>query len=98
GPTSESFRRMEREIAALGRLSHPAIVAAIAAGEQGGFQFLVTELVDGLDLGRIAKVLGRLPISDACEAIRVAAIGLDAAHSQGIVHRDLKPSNLMLDR
>ncbi len=98
GPMSESFRRMEREIAALGRLSHPAIVAAIDAGEQDGIQFLVTELVDGLDLGRIAKGLGRLPVAEACEAIRVAAIGLDAAHAQGVVHRDLKPSNLMLDR
>ncbi len=95
---TESLRRIEREMAALGRLNHPAIVGALDAGEQDGFQFLVTELVDGLDLGRIAKVLGPLPLADACEMIRVAAIGLATAHAQGIVHRDIKPSNLMLDR
>ena len=93
-----AIARFQREMRAAGRLDHPAIVAATDAGEHGGTHFLVMELVDGLDLARIARAVGPLPIGEACELIRQAAIGLDYAHSRGVVHRDVKPSNLMLDR
>ena len=41
---------------------------------------------------------GRLPVPEACELVRQAALGLQAAHEAGLVHRDIKPSNLMLAR
>jgi hypothetical protein len=34
---AESLDRIEREMVAVGRLNHPAIVAAIDAGQQDGF-------------------------------------------------------------
>ena len=39
---------------------------------------------------------GPLPIAEACELVRQAALGLQAAHQCGMIHRDIKPSNLML--
>ena len=39
---------------------------------------------------------GRLSISDACEVVRQAAVGLHHAFTRGLVHRDVKPANLML--
>jgi serine/threonine protein kinase len=42
------------------------------------------------------KERGPLPVAEACEFIRQAAIGLQHAHEHGLVHRDIKPSNLML--
>ncbi len=95
---AESLGRIEREMQAVGRLNHPAIVTALDAGEHHGIQFLVTEFIDGLDVGRIARAAGPLSIADACELVRVAALGLDHAHAHGIVHRDIKPSNVMIDR
>ena len=88
--------RFEREMRAVGKLDHENIVRAMDAGEVGGRHFLVMEYVSGIDLARLLKKLGPLPIAEACELIRQAAVGLDEAHAHGMVHRDIKPSNLML--
>ncbi len=88
--------RFEREIAAVGRLDHPGIVRAFDAGEHDGQWFIAMELVEGVNLGDIARDLGRLDIPDACELIRQAAEALHHAHGLGLVHRDVKPGNLML--
>lgn len=91
-----SLARFEREMKAVGRLEHPHIVRATDAGDADGLHFLVMELVQGIDLSRLAKRLGPLPFPDACELIRQAAVGLQHAFEHGLVHRDIKPSNLML--
>ncbi|MCA9065489.1 MAG: protein kinase, partial [Planctomycetaceae bacterium] len=88
--------RFEREMRAIGRLDHPAIVRATDAGEVDGTHFLAMDYVEGLDLSRAIRVLGSLSIPNACEIIRQAALGLHYAHCQGLIHRDVKPGNLML--
>ena len=93
---TEAVRRFEREIHAVEKLNHPNIVRALDAGKIDGNHYLVMEFVDGIDLGTLSKRHGPLPICEACELIRQAACGLQAAHEQGMVHRDIKPSNLML--
>jgi serine/threonine protein kinase len=90
--------RFQREIKALGRLNHPNLVQAHDAWEVQGTTILVMEYVDGLDASALAKKLGPLPIADACEIVRQAALGLQYAHQHDLVHRDIKPSNLMLNR
>lgn len=94
---SDVRARFQREIRVVGRLNHPSIVAATDAGEIDGTQFLVMEYVPGLDLSRLARLLGKLPVADACELMQQVALGLSCAHAEGVVHRDVKPSNLMLD-
>src|SRR5207248_738354 len=42
------------------------------------------------------KEKGTLPVWQACEYIRQAALGLQHAHEAGLVHRDIKPSNLLV--
>jgi len=88
--------RFQREMKAVGQLAHPNIVMAHDAGEADGTHFLVMEYVDGLDLSTLVARLGPLPVPDACEIIRQAAVGLQYAHEHGLVHRDIKPANLML--
>jgi len=92
----QAVARFKREIKAVGRLDHPNIVRAYDARESGGTHFLAMELVTGVDLANLVRRLGPLPIGDACELVRQAALGLDCAHQQGLVHRDIKPSNLMV--
>ncbi len=88
--------RFQREMEAVGKLDHPNIVRATDAGEVDGKSFLVMEYVEGLDISDLVRRVGPLPIADACEIVRQAAVGLQNAHEHGLVHRDIKPSNLML--
>ena len=94
--SADLIARFEREMEAIGTLDHPHIVRASDAGEDDGLHFLVMEFVDGIDLSRMVRRLGRVPVADACELVRQAAIGLQYAHERGLIHRDVKPSNLML--
>jgi hypothetical protein len=92
----EAVARFRREMEALGALAHPNVVGATDAGEEAGFQFLVMEYVDGVDLSNLVRLCGPLSVADAAEVIRQAAVGLQYIHENGRVHRDIKPSNLML--
>ncbi|MCO6456674.1 MAG: serine/threonine protein kinase [Pirellulaceae bacterium] len=87
----------DRETRNLGQLRHPQIVQALYAGFTGtGSPYLVMELVRGVDVAAVLRRCGPLPVADACEIIRQAAIGLQHAHECGLIHRDIKPSNLLL--
>ena len=97
GSQQQPALRFQREIRAAGSLNHPSIVLATDAGDLDGLHYLVMEHIDGLDLSQLARTVGPLKISDACELCRQVALGLSHAHAAGIVHRDIKPSNLMLD-
>jgi serine/threonine protein kinase len=92
-----SLQRFQQEARATARLAHPNIVTVYDASESGGTHFLAMEYVEGTDLARLLKQSGPLPIGQACEYIRQAALGLQHAHERGLVHRDIKPSNLFLN-
>ena len=74
----------------------PTLSLLTDADNAGDYHFMVMEYVDGVDLSRIIKDRGALPVAESCNYIRQAAIGLQHAHEQGMVHRDIKPHNLML--
>ena len=92
----DALRRFLREAKAAARLAHPNIVTIYDSGEVDGVHFLAMEYVPGVDLSATVKKQGPLPIGEACEYIRQAALGLQHAHSRGLVHRDVKPHNLLL--
>ena len=90
--------RFLAEIRNAARLHHPNIVTAYSASRLGESLILAMEYVEGLDLAKMVKARGPLPVAHACNYIHQAALGLQHAHEQGMVHRDIKPSNLMLTR
>ena len=94
----ELLARFQREMKAVGRVEHPNIVRALDAGQVGNAHYLAMEYVDGLDVAKVVRKVGPLPVPEACEIIRQAALGLAAIHAHGLVHRDIKPGNLMLAR
>jgi serine/threonine-protein kinase len=93
-----AVRRFRREAMAVAQLSHPNIVTIYDADEAEGTHFLVMEYVDGPDLERMVREGTPLPITQACDYVRQAALGLQHALEAGLVHRDIKPSNLLVAR
>jgi serine/threonine-protein kinase len=92
----KAVERFKQEVKAVARLHHPNIALAFDAGEANGTHFLSMEFVDGQDLSRLVHDTGPLPVAQACDYIRQAALGLQHAHERGLVHRDIKPNNLLV--
>lgn len=90
--------RFHAEIQAVAQMSHPNVVVAFDADQVGDTHFYVMEYIDGTDLAQIVKARGPLPMPEACEYVRQAALGLQHAAEMGLVHRDIKPSNLLVTR
>ena len=91
--------RFLREMQAIGRLEpHPHVLNAYDAGDENGVQYLVTEFIEGVQLGTLVQRIGPLSVSEACKIISQAALALEHLRGHGLVHRDIKPSSLMLTR
>src|SRR5829696_2991744 len=88
--------RFKREVRASGRLNDPCIVTIYQTELDGPIPFVAMEYVPGIDLLRLVKQTGPLPVSDVLYYARQAAEGLQHAHEVKLVHRDIKPSNLMV--
>src|SRR5260370_13193896 len=87
--------RFHREAQAAARLHHPNIVAAFDAEQAGGIHLLAMEYVDGVNLADLLRERGPLPVAEASDAVRQAALRLQHAFESGLIHRDLKHHNLM---
>ena len=91
----DRLRRFEQEAQAAGMLNHPNVLTVYAVGQQDGFPYLVTELLEGMTL-RQKLAAGALSDAKALEYTDQLVQGLAAAHAKGIVHRDLKPENVFI--
>jgi serine/threonine protein kinase len=95
-PAAEA--RFKQEINALSAMKHPNVVDVIDADIDGDTKYYVMEYVDGTDLTKLVRDRGPLPVPEACEYIRQAALGLHHAFEKDLVHRDIKPSNILVSR
>ena len=89
--------RFRREARAIARLSHPNIVTVIDRGQVDAAEFIVFELVRGVNLKELLAERRYLPVREALAIVHQAARGLAFAHEHGIVHRDVKPQNVLVD-
>ena len=94
----QSVKRFHREIRAAATLAHENVVMAYDADQAGDVHFFAMEFVDGTTLERLAEEKGPLPVAEACEYVRQAALGLQHAFEKGLTHRDIKPANLLVDK
>ena len=92
----ERFRREAEAVASL-RSPHTINLYDFGVANDGTF-FLVTELLDGLDLESLVERYGPVPPERMVYLLRQACASLEEAHVRGLVHRDIKPSNIFTCR
>jgi serine/threonine-protein kinase len=61
-----------------------------------GVPYIAMELLEGIDLSKLVKERGALPVAVACDYVLQACAGIGEAHALGMVHRDVKLANLFL--
>ncbi len=93
--TNRHRKRLRWDAKAASATAHPNIVTIHDMGNDGGFDFIVMECVDGRPLGKLIAAGGLSVQTLLLYAIQIAG-ALEAAHGGGIVHRDLKPNNIMV--
>jgi len=78
-------------------LHHANIVQVFDYGTIDDSEFLVLELVDGMDAERLARSSGgRVPTPVALHVVQQIAHALAHAHEAEVVHRDVTPQNILL--
>jgi predicted Ser/Thr protein kinase len=88
--------RFGREARALAKLVHPNIVAVHDFGQVEGWNYIIMEFVDGVNLRQLERA-GRLSPREALQIVPQVCDALQFAHDNGIVHRDIKPENVLMD-
>lgn len=92
--------RIQLESEAGMRLKHPNILRTWSADRfddgHGEFHYVVMELVKGISLHELVCLQKPIPVGQACDIVRQAALGLQHSHDQGLIHRDVKPENLLV--
>src|SRR5262249_45017895 len=78
-------------------IQHPHVASVVDVDRTpDGRPFMVSELLEGKDLGDYLLEKGKLPTSTAVRIGLQIADALSAAHTRGIIHRDVKPENVFL--
>ena len=89
-----AFRRLEREIAALGHCHLPGVVNLLDSGVVDGIPFYVMNFIEGTPFPGTPDAMEW----SALEGVLIALLeSLSRVHQLGIVHRDLKPQNVLVD-
>jgi|GEM_PF-2130035 len=91
--------RFQNEAKNSGRLLHPNIVTAFAAGMEDDIHYLAMAYIDGVPLETELELCHRLQENQTLKIILDVAEALQYAWDKfKIIHRDLKPSNIMITR
>src|SRR5262249_2379321 len=95
--TPEAVERFRQEGRLASVVVHPRCVFVLAADEEGGWPYLVMELMPGQTLEDLVREKEPLPPAEAVARVLDVIDGLREVHRLGLIHRDVKPSNCFLD-
>jgi len=86
-----------KEARTLTKLNHEALVSyrVLAQEPQLGALYIVTEFIEGVELGEMLGKVERSP-EELAGLLRRLASGLSVAHRLGAIHRDMSPDNVLL--
>ncbi|MEX2173647.1 MAG: protein kinase [Pirellulaceae bacterium] len=92
----ETIRRFRNEAQSAARLDHPNIARVHYVGEDHGWNFIVFEFIEGVNLRDLVEAKGPLSVEDALYFTLKVAEALAHSSSRDVVHRDIKPSNVLV--
>lgn len=99
-PGLSEAARVERELAALQRVSHPGVVPFIAHGdhEHAGstYKWIRMAFVDGVSLRQAIGGGQVFSVVEALQLVRQISDGASAIWAERTAHRDLSPGNILL--
>ena len=96
--SSEAFvERFLKEAKAIGRLSHPNIVAVYDIGEDQGTIYIAMEFLEGVQLDKFQTPEKKFAMAEIIDVGVQVAEALHYAHERGVTHRDIKPSNIIVE-
>jgi serine/threonine protein kinase len=96
---AEQSKRFLREARACARLRGEHVARVHDVGKlDDGTPYMVMEHLTGVDLRKLFKQKGPLPVGEVVEYLLQTCEAIEEAHANGIIHRDLKPANLFLTR
>lgn len=92
----DTLRRFRNEAQSAARLDHPNIAHVYFVGEDQGWNFIVFEFIDGVNVRDLVDNRGPLPVEEAIRYTLQIADALAHASEREVVHRDIKPSNILV--
>jgi len=92
------IKRFKIEAQSAGNLTHPNIVSIYDVGNEGDFEYIVMEYVEGITLKQYLNAKNTLPEKEAVDFASQICAGLEHAHKKGIIHKDIKPENILITK
>ena len=98
GTDADFVAELRLAMRAAAGLDHPNLVAIYDFGVDGSDAFIVTEFIDGQELGLLLARNGPVPPRRAASVASVVAAAVAAAHERGIVHGGVRSGSVLVTR
>ena len=96
---TRQLQRLASEAKSAAKVDHPLICKVYDAGVIAGIPFISLQYVEGEDLKKYLRRMGRKRDPEEAVSFIVQILkAVEAAHENGVVHRDLKPENIILNK
>jgi serine/threonine-protein kinase len=92
----ETLKRFRNEAQSAARLDHPNIARVYYVGEDEGWNYIVFEFIEGINIRDLVDQQGPLSVEDTVSYTLQIAEALDHAWQREVIHRDIKPSNILV--
>lgn len=92
----DALRRFRNEAQSAARLDHPNIARVYYVGEDKGWNYIVFEYIEGVNVRDLVEHNGPLSLEDTISYTLQIAEALEHASQRDVTHRDIKPSNILI--
>ncbi|MBM4092364.1 MAG: serine/threonine protein kinase, partial [Planctomycetes bacterium] len=94
--TEDALRRFRNEAQSAARLDHPNVARVYFVGEDKGWNFIVFEYIEGVNVRDLVVRNGPLSVTDTIKITLQICDALEHASQRDVIHRDIKPSNILI--